>query len=125
MSVFEQITKLSNVIHNTINEAGWWTDLETGEDLHENPYIPFVKLNLVHAEISEATEAKRKDLMDSHLPHRRGDEVELADAIIRILDYCGAYNLDIGGAIVEKLEYNKHRKDHKVDNRLREGGKSV
>ena len=50
-------------------------------------------------------------------------EVELADAIIRILDYAGAFGYDIEGAIKEKLEYNKHRADHKRENRVKEGGK--
>ena len=31
--------------------------------------------------------------------------------------------LDIGGAIMEKLEYNKNRADHKIENRKLNGGK--
>jgi hypothetical protein len=50
-------------------------------------------------------------------------EVEMADAIIRIMDYCGRFNHDIGGAIMEKLEYNRNRKDHKIENRIKDGGK--
>ncbi len=48
-------------------------------------------LQLVSSEIAEATEAERKDLMDDHLPHRKGGEVELADALIRMLDLAGRY----------------------------------
>lgn len=61
--------------------------------------------------------------MDDHLPHRKMAEVELADAVIRILDYAEAFGYDIEGAITEKLEYNKHRADHKRENRAKEGGK--
>jgi NTP pyrophosphatase (non-canonical NTP hydrolase) len=68
-----------------------------------------MKLALIHSEVSEALEAERKDLMDTHLPHRSGLEVELADAMIRILDLAGGLNLDLGGAVEEKLEYNKSR----------------
>lgn len=34
-----------------------------------------------------------------------------------------AYDLDIWGALVEKLEFNDHREDHKPENRAKEGGK--
>ena len=50
-------------------------------------------------------------------------EVELADAVIRICDICGGLGLDLEGAIYEKLEYNKNRADHKIENRLSENGK--
>lgn len=80
-------------------------------------------LCLVHSEVSEAMEGHRKNLMDDKLPHRKMFEVELADAIIRILDIAGAHELDLGGAIVEKLQYNMFRPDHKIENRLKEDGK--
>ena len=66
-------------------------------------------LALIHSEISEALEADRKDLKDDKLPHRSGLEVELADAIIRIKDFAGGKDLDIDGAIEEKLAYNTTR----------------
>ena len=83
------------------------------------------KLALVHSEVSEALEGDRKDLMDSHLPHRTALEVELADAVIRILDLAGAKHLDLAGAIIEKLAYNQQRADHKRENRAAEGGKKI
>ena len=80
-------------------------------------------LCLIHSEISEAMEGHRKNLMDDKLPHRSMLEVELADAVIRICDMCGGLGLDLEGAIYEKLEYNKNRADHKIENRLSENGK--
>ena len=68
-------------------------------------------------------EGDRKNLMDDHLPHRKMIEVELADAVIRIGDLAGKLGLDLGGAIDEKLVYNRNRADHKKENRLQEGGK--
>lgn len=64
---------------------------------------------LMHSELSEALEADRNNTMDQHLSHRSGVEVELADALIRILDWCGKKGLDIGGAVVEKLAFNETR----------------
>ena len=64
---------------------------------------------LMHSELSEALEADRKDLMDDKLPHRKGLEVELADTVIRIMDFSQGKNLDVDGAVSEKLNYNKTR----------------
>jgi hypothetical protein len=50
-------------------------------------------------------------------------EVEIADAIIRLLDRAGKYNYDIGGAIIEKIAYNKQRADHKPEAREGTNGK--
>jgi NTP pyrophosphatase (non-canonical NTP hydrolase) len=51
-------------------------------------------------------------------------EVELADAVIRICDLAGAFGMDLGGAIEEKMAFNAIRPDHKIENRVLEGGKS-
>jgi NTP pyrophosphatase (non-canonical NTP hydrolase) len=62
--------------------------------------------------------------MDDKLPHRKMREVELADAVIRAFDLAGGYNMDLAGAIVEKMKYNAQREDHKVENRKQAGGKA-
>ena len=78
---------------------------------------------LIHSEVSEAMEGERKGLMDDHLPNRPMAEVEMADAIIRIMDYCGRWGYDVGGAIMDKIKYNQNRADHKLENRVKDGGK--
>lgn len=67
----------------------------------------------------------RKNLPDDHLPHRQMIEVELADAIIHILDTARFLKLDVGGAVVEKLQYNSTRADHKRENRDGVNGKKI
>jgi NTP pyrophosphatase (non-canonical NTP hydrolase) len=67
------------------------------------------RIALMHSELSEGLEGHRKDLQDDHLSHRTSFEVELADTLIRILDACGHYNIDIQGAVEEKLNYNRSR----------------
>lgn len=101
-------------------DAGWWSDLTTGQPKERN--IGEMMMLMV-SELSEAFEGERKNMVDTHLPHRRMAEVELADAIIRILDYAGGFGYDVGGALVEKLYYNQHRDDHKIENRKKDGGK--
>jgi NTP pyrophosphatase (non-canonical NTP hydrolase) len=67
------------------------------------------KLALIHSEISECLEGVRKDTMDDKLPHRKMEAVELADAIIRIMDYDAGFGLNIAEALREKMAYNKTR----------------
>jgi len=123
MSIKHDINKAVDICHGASTEAGWWTDKE-GNHLTLNPMCFSNKLCLTHSELSESMEADRKDLMDDKLPHRHGREVELADAVIRIFDLAGAYNMDLGGAIEEKLAFNAVRPDHKKEAREATGGKA-
>lgn len=116
------INKLANLCFAKAFASGWWHDPETGEPLDIPAQSP-IKFALMHSEISEALEADRKNLMDDHLSTRKGVEVEMADLVIRVLDFCGANDLDLGGAIVEKMAYNAQRADHKQFNRAKENGK--
>ena len=128
MTVFNDITILSQKTHNANREAGWWDDTElvlAHVEAAKLKYVIPTKLALVHSEISEGLEGFRKGLMDDHLPHRVMLEVELADVVIRVLDIAGALGYDLGGAIEEKLIYNTTRADHKREVRAAEGGKSV
>lgn len=111
---------LKNVCYGEAFKAGWHTDLKTGELLDRNRAE---MLCLIHSEISEAMEGERKGLMDDHLPSRPMAEVELADAVIRIMDYAGRWGYDIGGAMADKIRYNRSRADHKIENRQKDGGK--
>lgn len=115
---------LTTMCHSQAFSAGWWRNPITGEDPRDNPLCFSNKLALIHSEISEALEGDRKSKMDDHLPNRLAREVELADAIIRIFDLAGAYSMDLGGAIAEKLQYNAQRADHKLENRAAAGGKA-
>ena len=111
---------LTHFCHNLSVESGWWNGVDK-----DDPNVVAAKLCLVHSEVSEALEGMRKGLMDDHLPERKMEEVELADAVIRIFDLAGARGFDLGSAIYEKLVYNQQRADHKLSNRAKEGGKKI
>lgn len=113
-----QVTELQGLCYMTSLNSGWWKNQSP-----TNPLAFATKIALIHSEISEAMEAGRKNLMDDHLPHRSGVEVELADAVIRIMDLAGAMDFDLESTILEKLEYNKHRADHKPEARAAANGK--
>jgi NTP pyrophosphatase (non-canonical NTP hydrolase) len=110
----EDINRAVNICHGSAKAGGWWVkDRNIGE-----------ALMLIVSEIAEAMEGHRKNQMDDHLPHRKMIEVELADALIRIFDVAGGTCDDLGGAIAEKIHYNQTRADHKLENRMKEGGKA-
>ncbi len=115
----ESINELVAVCYGNAAKAGWHKEVSPDVE----GYLKATQLMLMVSEIAEAMEGARKGLMDDHLKNRPMVEVELADAIIRIADFCGRWGLDLGGAVVEKLEYNKSRSDHKPENRAKEGGK--
>lgn len=117
----DHIREAANALRNICHFAAktWW---KKGDIEDKKTFA--VKLCLIHSEVSEAMEGDRKNLKDDHLPHRDMREVELADAVIRIFDLAGAYGMDIGGAIAEKLQYNAKRADHKPEIRAAEGGKA-
>ena len=118
----QAMSDVAHVVHESCVDAGWYTDLRNGEPLERN--VPEM-LCLIHSEISEALEGYRKDLKDDHLPHLDAIDVELADAVIRIFDLCGYLGIDIGHVIDEKFAYNVERADHKIENRMKKGGKKI
>ena len=106
--------------HSAAVKGGWYSNKD-GAPKERNVGE---MLCLIHSEISEAMEGHRKRLMDDKLPHRKMVEVELVDAMIRIFDLAGYLCLDLEGAYWEKRNYNDSRADHKIENRLKEGGKA-
>ena len=110
----EGINIATAICHLQAHNAGWWDKSREVGTL----------IALMHSELSEAMEGARKDMQDEHLPHRKSLEVELADTVIRILDFAGYHGLDIGGAMVEKLAYNAKRIDHTPEARAATHGKA-
>ena len=111
------------VVYTNRCHAHWWKDPATGAMQPIDSLMVPAKLMLIVSELSEAMEGHRKGLMDDHLPHRPMFEVEMADALIRLLDLAGATGIDLGGAYEEKMEYNRTRLDHTNEARLAAGGK--
>ena len=119
----QSVQNLVDECHGLADRCGWWTDISTGESTKGKRNVGEC-LMLIVSEVAEAMEGDRKNLMDDKLPHRKMVEVELADTVIRIADMAGGMGYDLAGALVEKLEYNANRADHKPENRKKDGGKA-
>lgn len=92
------IDYLVHTVHAQNVTAGWWTDLTTGQPLQRNMGE---MLMLVVSELSEAAVGFASNNMDDKLPHRRAFEVEVADALIRILDLAGGVNIELSYVVRE------------------------
>ena len=131
--MFNELTK---EIHKNAVEHGWWDEPRTFGEI----------VALCHSELSEALEEYRngqpmkyyrpcgighivcnkegrrfisEDGICEYMKDKpEGIAVEMADCIIRILDWAGKEGLDMDAIIREKMDYNKTRP-------YRHGGKAL
>lgn len=136
MDNLNYLDEIAKEIHENAIAHGWWEKERSFGDV----------IALCHSELSEALEEYRNDRPNEYyivdtmqedgkiIPEIRTDfgdgdyrkrglkpegiAVELADCVIRILDYCGKKNIDIGRIIKDKHEYNKTRPYRHGDKKL-------
>lgn len=97
-----EIEKTKREIHQTAINKGWWDKPRSFGDI----------IALCHSELSEALEAYRNGELDVSINKDgkpEGVPVELADVIIRIMDYFGHMNWNLELVLDMKMSYNKNR----------------
>ena len=94
------IREIQADVHRTAVEHGWWeAERPVGE-----------VLMLVVTEVAEAMEAFRAGNSESEkIPGHSKMAEELADVVIRILDYAEGAGIDLESALRAKMAYNVTR----------------
>lgn len=105
----ETLDRLGRYIHDWAVDKGFWAKPRNDGEM----------IALMHSELSEALEAIREvqpelggyhgSQPSKHVPEITALEEEMADTIIRILDFSYAKGLRIGRAVRMKMAFNEGR----------------
>ena len=95
-----EIREAQTKCHEIAKSKGWWDKPRNDGEL----------IALMHSELSEALEGLREGDMENVAE-------EMADVVIRVMDFCEAKQIDLSMEIVKKMQKNKLRS-------YRHGGKA-
>ena len=103
------INRLAGICHEEMSGNGRWRPSPSRpmKELGANSVLE--TFAFLHRSLGDAMTGHCRQLPDRHLKNRRMVEGELADVMIRLGDLAGQLGIDLGGAVVEKLELNRGR----------------
>lgn len=95
-------------VHKVAKSKGWWDSPGPGDKSFGDV------TSLFHTEVSEAYEEYRNGHGFTEVYYKgdnkpEGIPIELADVLIRVLDFCARYDIDIQAAVERKHAYNQGR----------------
>ena len=101
MSRYDALNNLCGACHETARFFGFWDEPRNKGEL----------IALMHSELSKLLEAIRKPEaeMSKKCPELTEEAEEAADVFIRLADYCGGFNINLGRAVMVKRSYNTTR----------------
>lgn len=107
----------SKTIHIQNANKGFWTKRETmflsARNLYGDEYAHYLIaadcVALTHGELSEGIEALRKPTFPITSTEKDSFGGEMADAVIRIMDLCAFFGINLGDAIVARAQHNSTR----------------
>lgn len=108
----EAINDIAEDVYQVAATKGFWSI----DDVSDFALIP-IKLALIGDEVSEALQVHRDVYDDSdenlstNMTEMQEDDFieELADIVIRTMDLAAALDLNLGQAIIDKIEKNRDR----------------
>ena len=96
----ESLRTMQHAVHENAKAHGWW----------DAPPEDGTVIMLIVSELAELLEEMRVGGRESaKIDGFTSEEEELADAVIRILDFSGRKGYRLGAAILAKHEYNRGR----------------
>jgi NTP pyrophosphatase (non-canonical NTP hydrolase) len=99
-SFVTEMSVKAQAVYTIAKSKGWW------DEKRENGTL----IALMHSELSEALEADRHGNPPSgHIPEFSGIEEEMADVVIRVMDFCEGRSFRLAEAIEAKIAFNSTR----------------
>ena len=106
LGVYHLFDWMKKAVYKTAKEKGFH-DKDTTTPVE---ILQAVHIALIHSEVSEMMEASRKgNPPDSKQPEFDSLSLECADVMIRLLDFCETNGIDLGKAVMAKMDYNDTR----------------